>query len=333
MKSLYETALDDLKSGKKGLIAVIVSGSGSTPRGLGAKMYVDEDGKITDTIGGGPSEYAVIKAAGDVIKEGKAVTKTFDMSGQKREDTSVCGGNAKVLMYPVGSNDIPVFEALINATENRIPAKLYIWLDGADAGLVYTDESKEIAGLTGKADEIIKACKMSDVHDDERVAYSESIALENRVILLGAGHVAYFTAMVSNAAGFKTVVVDDRAEFANEERFPGCEIIVPSAINELPIDMITENDYVVIVTRGHNDDEAALEWALGSNAAYIGMIGSKTKCKNIFDRLLEKGFSKERLEEVHAPIGLNIGGRTPGEIAVSIMAEIIQIRSSLNRRL
>ncbi len=333
MKSVYEAALSDLRSGKKGLIAVIVSGSGSTPRGIGAKMYVDEDGKIVETIGGGPSEYAVIKASAEVIKEGKTVIKTFDMSGQSRESSSVCGGNAKVLMYPVTEKDAPLLEAVINAAESRILAKLYIWLDGDESCFVYSDDNKELTGIKENSEEIIKACRLSYVHDDKRVAYTESLAPENRVILLGAGHVAYFTAIVSQAAGFKTVVVDDRAEFANEERFSGCEIVVPKAINELPIDMITGNDYVVIVTRGHNDDEAALEWALGSNAAYIGMIGSKTKCKNIFDRLTEKGFKKERLDEVHAPIGLNIGGRTPGEIAVSIMAEIIQIKSSLKGRL
>ncbi len=333
MKNIYEAALDDMTSGKKGLIAVIVSGTGSTPRGLGAKMYINEDGEFTDTIGGGPSEYNVVKSASDVIKAGKTVLKEFDMSGIPGRSASVCGGETKVLMHPVTPDDKPVLEAVANASKNGVRSNLYIWFEADKSTLVYIDDDFAACGNVEDEASVISACRRSAAHDDERIIYTEKLGTENKLFLLGAGHVAYYTAIVSNISGFKTIVIDDREEFANKERFPGCEIMISQTYNELPVDMISENDYVVTVTRGHVSDEEALEWALSSKAAYIGMIGSKSKCKTIFDNLLQKGFKQERLDFVHAPIGLNIGGRTPGEIAVSIMAEIIQIRSSLKGRL
>ena len=148
--------------------------------------------------------------------------------------------------------------------------------------------------------------------------------------LIGGGHVALATAQVAAVAGFDVVVVDDRAEFANQTRFPGARCIVCQAYDALPADEVTDTDYIVVVTRGHKADREALEWALGTRACYVGMIGSKSKCALIYHALREQGVPQARLDWVHGPIGLPIGGRTPGEIAVSIVAELVQVRTSLN---
>ncbi|MCD6553996.1 MAG: XdhC family protein [Anaerolineae bacterium] len=146
------------------------------------------------------------------------------------------------------------------------------------------------------------------------------------LLIVGAGHVAVPVAEIGALLGFRTVVLDDRAEFANEERFPRAdELIVgdiPAELSRLPVNAQT---HVVIVTRGHAQDEAALQAVLDSPAAYVGMIGSRRKVRTVFDHLRAAGVSEDALARVRAPIGLDIGAETPAEIAVSIMAEIVML--------
>ncbi len=132
---------------------------------------------------------------------------------------------------------------------------------------------------------------------------------------------------------FFTVVVDDRADFANRERFPSADrIVVPDsfagAFGDLSVD---EDSYIVIMTRGHLHDRTVLEQALRTRAGYVGMIGSKKKVAETFRALQEEGFSPDDLARVHAPIGLSIGAETPEEIAMSIAAQLIQVRANRGR--
>jgi xanthine dehydrogenase accessory factor len=135
---------------------------------------------------------------------------------------------------------------------------------------------------------------------------------------------------MSSMVGLPVAVVDDRAEFANRERFPGAEEVIAegysSAVGKLAINKAS---YLVIVTRGHVYDQEVLEWALGTEARYIGMIGSRKKIQTVYENLERKGIAAEKLKRVHAPIGLDIGALTPEEIAVSILAEIIKIRRGM----
>jgi len=127
--------------------------------------------------------------------------------------------------------------------------------------------------------------------------------------------------------GFKVTVIDDREEFANKERFPESdEIIIESIDKALQHIKITPSTYIIIVTRGHLQDQEVLASVIESDAAYIGMIGSRKKNATVFQYLEEQGVSAQELKKVHAPIGIDIGAQTPEEIAVSIIAEIIQVR-------
>jgi xanthine dehydrogenase accessory factor len=145
----------------------------------------------------------------------------------------------------------------------------------------------------------------------------------------GAGHVAVPTAHLAALVGFRVIVLDDRQDYSNPERFPeAAKTIVVSdfdkAMDGLEID---EDSFIIIVTRGHQYDRVVLEQALKTRAGYIGMISSRRKRETIYTALMESGVKKERLEFVHSPIGLEIGGETPEEIAVSIVAELVQVRS------
>jgi len=157
--------------------------------------------------------------------------------------------------------------------------------------------------------------------------FFEVLHPEPRLIIAGAGYVAQALARLASALDFRIVVVDDRRDLADpvvfEEKVQLTFGDIPQTIHELEPD---ESSWIVIVTRGHHLDKDALQAALGTNAAYVGMIGSPSKVKRIFKDLLKEGISRERLEQVHAPIGLDLGAETPDEIALSIAAEMVMIR-------
>lgn len=157
--------------------------------------------------------------------------------------------------------------------------------------------------------------------------FFEVLRPEPRLIIAGAGYVAQALARLAAALDFRIVVVDDRRDLADpivfDEKVQLTFGDIPQTIHELEPD---ESSWIVIVTRGHHLDKDALQAALETNATYVGMIGSPSKVKRIFKDLLKEGFSLERLEQVHAPIGLDLGAETPDEIALSIAAEMVMIR-------
>jgi len=157
--------------------------------------------------------------------------------------------------------------------------------------------------------------------------FFEVLRPEPRLIIAGAGYVAQALARLASALDFRIVVVDDRRDLADPIVFDDKVQLtfgdIPQTIHELEPD---ESSWIVIVTRGHHLDKDALQAALETNATYVGMIGSPSKVKRIFKDLLNEGISRERLEQVHAPIGLDLGAETPDEIALSIAAEMVMIR-------
>ncbi len=148
-----------------------------------------------------------------------------------------------------------------------------------------------------------------------------------QLFLFGAGHVSVHVYKVARQAGFDVTVVDDREAYANRERFPEAREVYADDFDLSCSKLaLSENSYVVIVTRGHKDDMRVLRWAVGTTARYIGMIGSKRKVIEIYKELEREGIAREKLERVHAPVGLDIGAITPEEVAVAIVAELIAIR-------
>lgn len=157
--------------------------------------------------------------------------------------------------------------------------------------------------------------------------FFEVLRPEPRLIIAGAGYVAQALARLATNLDFRIMVIDDRRDLADQQSFGDKAQVmfgdIPQSIKELEPD---EGSWVVIVTRGHHLDKDALRAALESNAAYIGMIGSPSKVRHIFKELQKEGISRERLAQVHAPIGLDLGAETPDEIALSIAAEILMLR-------
>jgi xanthine dehydrogenase accessory factor len=157
--------------------------------------------------------------------------------------------------------------------------------------------------------------------------FVEPILGQPILYIFGAGHISISISKIAKMVGFRIVVIDNRTEFANIDRFPEADEIFAQEFSGIFSKLkINPSAYIVIVTRGHQFDEQVLEWAVKTEAAYIGMIGSREKKETVFSHLQSKGISKNLLEGVHAPIGVDISAETPEEIAVSIVAEIIKVR-------
>tara|TARA_Y100001970_G_C14257937_1_gene877038 strand:+ start:11401 stop:12243 length:843 start_codon:yes stop_codon:yes gene_type:complete len=166
-----------------------------------------------------------------------------------------------------------------------------------------------------------------DLRDDKKIFFLVEILYPKlKLIIVGGGHVGLALAQLAEILGFEITIVDDRQEYANSERFPMAKEIysnkISDSLNQITIDHLS---YVVLVSRGHKLDEEALELVVEQKASYIGMIGSKRRTKIVIDNLLNRGVSPKNLNKVFTPVGLNLGGQSPGEIALSILAEIIQL--------
>jgi xanthine dehydrogenase accessory factor len=226
------------------------------------------------------------------------------------------------------------------STPQRVGAKMLVYADGRTVGTIgggcYENDA------FWKAREAIKARKAVtvkfDLNDDfaqetglvcggQMEVFIEPVEASPEVYVIGAGHVGYFVARLAHEAGFRVHVIDDREKFANAERFgPGFDVIVDDIPSWLAAHPLPPTSYAVIVTRGHTHDLDALRAVTSSPLRYAGLIGSRAKVRRIFDVLREEGVAPEKLQSVHAPIGLDIGAITPQEIAVSIVAELIAVK-------
>ncbi len=226
------------------------------------------------------------------------------------------------------------------STPQRVGARMLVYEDGRTLGTIGGGCYEQDA--LGKARLALQTGRPTlahyDLNDDfaeehglicggRMDVFIEAVAPTPRVCVIGAGHVGYHTARLAATAGFRVVVVDDRASFADPARFPTAERVDVADIPDwLRTADIGPRDYLVIVTRGHREDLDALRAALERETAYVGLIGSRAKIARLHARLDEQGDDVSRLARVHAPIGLDLGAVTPEEIAVSIVAELIAHR-------
>jgi len=228
------------------------------------------------------------------------------------------------------------------STPSRPGAKMLVYDDGAILGTVGGGALE--ARLIEEAVRVIKkgepfyasyslndndAAGLGMVCGGEISAFIDCFVTGPELVIVGAGHISQDLARMVKMLDFKVTVIDDREDYACKERFPEADRLVVDDIGDvLDKYKITENTYLAILSRGHKYDQVALEKVVGSDAVYIGMIGSRSKIKTVFESLRDKGFKDSDLEKVHAPIGLDLGGSTPAEIALSIAAEIIKVRYS-----
>lgn len=332
-----------LEKGKFLVLARIVRQSGSAPRGVGTRCLVLEDGSVVGTIGGGMLEYLVSQQAREVLAQGKPRTIHFKLQGEDVAKTDMlCGGIVDVYLEPLDPRDTEcrmLFAKVKEAKQSGLGGVLLTLLvEGpepwAPGGRLFLSPEDIPQGLPQE----LKACwenlpksKPVLIEAEGGVpVFWEPLFPSEVLYLFGAGHISTFVAPLASMVGFRVVVIDDREEYANRERFPSAEEILvlspQEAIDRIRLDSAS---YVAVITRGHIHDTAVLREVVRGKAAYVGMIGSRRKRAVVYRALMKEGVPRDVLERVHCPIGLDIGAETPEEIAVSIVAELIQVRAQM----
>ena len=347
MKEVIQEAVRQLQDRQPCVLATVVRTKGSTPQKSGSMLLVRQDGSGVGTLGGGCVEGDIWYAAREMLRNhnGPQFKDYFLNEDIAARDGLVCGGTMYFYLEPLWEPDsfLDIGNRLLDAYEGGDPvglatvvnvpegnpnlgAKLMLLLDG---GVVGTLGSRE---LDDRA--LAAARQVADVGSTESFATDEGVEVfvegfttPPTLTVVGGGHVGKATADLANMLGYRVFIVDDRPEFSNPERFPYAEQTVVTQYDRWSEDLaVNVNTFVVVATRGHRFDDMALESALKTRARYIGLMGSRRKNLMIYRRLLDQGVPLERLKEVHAPIGLDIGGLQPEELAVSIMSEIIMTR-------
>lgn len=348
-----------LERGKPFALATVVNIRGSTPREVGAKMIVREDGQF-GTIGGGCGEAEVFRKARMLLEEGGGARLTeVDLTGDfDQQQIGTCGGIMEVFVnFWSPHSDLPAARELAEAVRRSVPVALLTVVDPGEraqaaAGtrsVLYLAEhdgaqtpialsQAALAALAERAYQSAPGLFEIDAAGGLKPAtraesngapklFLDPLAGAQQLVIIGAGHIAQPLCVLGAMVGLRVTVIDDRPSFANRERFPAADEIIArpfvAAIDSLRLD---RHSFVVVVTRGHAFDEACLRAVLKQQARYVGMIGSRRRVKATLDRIGQDRVPDEVLSRVHAPIGLDIGAETPEEIAVAIMAEMIRER-------
>ena len=279
------------RDGRDVIACLLIKARGSTPASAGALMLVDGAARTYGTIGGGCVEAEVRRAAIAMIESREFGVLQLKLDHDYGwDDGLICGGTIHVAIGELPGPEM--LDAIAEDYQRRRATKVTI---------------------TSRAER-------------QPAEFALDLPPRPRLIIAGAGHVGQTLAKLALAIDFEVIVADDRDDLLKEYFTPPVQTAAGSMADTLRGVPIDEHTYCVIVTRGHRHDEQALEAVLNRGAAYVGMIGSRRKVKLIFDDLVERGMAKEELQKVHAPIGLGIGAVTVPEIALSIAAQLVEVR-------
>lgn len=369
MKTLYSAILQDITNKHPLVEITIIEQSGSAPRTAGTKMLVRHDGSIEGTIGGGLYEGKSMALAKDFLKQKEsertpAMIVYFDLKGKQfpTDMDMVCGGELRLLIEYIDATDenIYLYRSIVEAEKNRQACTLITKITPHDshveqgnhtadsrvvslekALIVNRHNEQQTININSIPDKVLDYLEKNKNKDIPNASYKDreyvfhSLHKPFTLHIFGGGHVSCELAKIAHYLDFVCVVLDDRAEFSNQERFPHATTLVPKSLEQTDVEAyfkgtyIGENDGIIIVTRGHARDRDVLYCALKTSASYIGMIGSKSKRKATYDFLIQNGYTEQDFEKIHSPIGISIGAQSPQEIAISICAELIAWRSNI----
>lgn len=307
MNTIFQTMLYQREKKEDTVLVTIIWDDGSAPRGKGSQMLVGKHGLLAGTIGGGAVELRSIELA-QAMLAGKTVPIIHEFKLNKSGELGmVCGGDVTVLFTaaPLSDSrwDVTAAEVL-RRVRTRTPGWLTLPLDGAAPHVADVDETG--AGLL-----------------------SLPLPVGERALIFGAGHIARALVPLLRTVGFRPVVFDDRPGFAVPENFPQADDTICGDYGHIADYLaVTPEDYVVIMTNGHEHDFQTEVQVLRKPAAYVGVIGSRKKTAFVNQRLREAGITEEAIAFVHTPVGTAIKAVTPEEIAVSITGEMICVRAT-----
>ena len=301
-----------LKDKKKVALATVISTWGSSPRPVGGQMAIDSNGQIIGSVSGGCIEGAVITEGINSINDGKTRVKDYGITNDMAWEVGLaCGGELKVLIQPLNIEDELVFH-IVNNIKKRELTKV------------------KINCLTGSRKIDNSITNQLSYYDKQKNEFIHIIDPKPRLFIVGAVHIAQALISIARTADFEIILIDPREHFATQERFPNCKILnewPDEALSNFTLDQAT---HLVTLTHDPKIDDPALIHVLKRNIGYIGSLGSKKTHQKRCDRLLHLNFSKNDLSKIHGPIGLDIRAKTPAEIAISIMGEIVSFRRQNN---
>ena len=339
MKPVLEALIAARSANRKVVFTSLVETRGSTPQKAGAAMLVFEDGTQVGTLGGGCVEAEVKRKSLENLATGETEIVQFQLNHDYGwDDGLICGGRMTMLISPVESTEAGAYyerylqsvesakgciEAVIVDEKVGVPGSRYLFSSGS--------EFISPEGTPAPPQVLIENVPV--IENRPRATLKDGISYlpylpQARLLIIGAGHVGRALAKYAADVDFAVTVVDDREVFCNQENIPEAnDCIVGNFEDVLPGLEVDQQTLCVIVTRGHNHDEEALFHLIQKQPRFLGMIGSKRKIRLIFDDLLRNGIDEALLEKVHAPIGLEIGSQTVPEIAISIVAQLIESRN------
>ncbi len=353
MKDIHTKIVESFEKNRFSVLATLISQSGSAPRSTGTKFIIMEDGSSVGTIGGGRLEALVIEEAKKVFETHRPIRFAQFLRGTDVAGTDMlCGGDVEIFLEPVSPNNLnhlQIFKKIIDVlrrggsgllatvvdTEQwqarNIP-KMFINSNGERTGSLLGIQEVEDA-IAERMDPLLRERQPTTImcHDamgKQLNVFVEPVISDPVLYIFGGGHVSMQVVPLAHLVGFKVVVIDDRPEFTDPERFPDADEVHNYSFEGVMDKLaVNESSYLVIITRGHAHDKTVLAQSLKTPAGYIGMIGSRRKISIIYKNLMEEGFTREDMDRVFSPIGIEIGAETPEEIAVSIIAELIRVRA------
>ena len=337
MKEIFEILLERCLKGKPTMLVTIVANTGSAPRGVGASMIVGKKGMLKGTIGGGNLEYQATKAAQENLSAEKGEFKEYHLTKENSANLGmVCGGNVDVLFTYISSETKTrtVLETATDHLRTHKPGWLILPFNGMEIG--FFSKGKGLIGANtactpGQKEFIDHTASVIETANDK--CYVQRLNSTSRVYIFGGGHLAQELVPMLTHIGFRCIVTDDRSDFSTKELFPDAEEVHTLSYSNLSDQyLIQQQDYIVVITRGHLGDYEVLKYSLNTPAYYIGAVGSRSKIAEINSKLRNDGFVEEDIARVTTPIGIDIKSETPAEIAISIAAQLIEKRALFNLR-
>jgi xanthine dehydrogenase accessory factor len=316
--STWKFVLNCIKNNTGSILMVVVESEGFSPGKPGFKMVVVENGELSGSIGGGVMEYNMVEKAREMLSNKDTTPllqiQIHDEKSEIDKSDMICGGKQTILFFPIKAEYKSTIEEVIRFIEENKSGKFIV---NQNSLLVSADINKSMDKVFKRAGE-------------REWSYEENIGTRSTAYIIGGGHVGLAVSRILSILGFYVVVVDDRSDVSTLKYNIYADEKVTLPFDKVQ-DYIPEGDsnYVIIMTPSHNADEIALKQVINKRLAYIGMMGSAKKVKEIFNKLKEAGITEEKLKKVHAPIGFPIKSNTPEEIAISIAAEIIQVKNSM----
>lgn len=331
------------REGESIALATVVQTWGSSPRKAGSRMAITKSGKVTGSVSGGCVENAVVEAGLESLKSRHSQLLHFGVADETAWDVGLaCGGSIDIFVQPLDTGFFRTFDSNL---KDETPVVHAIAIQGPETvhgrEMLITENGIVAGSLGNEWDEAVLKTGIQELFQgtSRRVQVSESVEVFLDVILpppmlvvIGGVHIAIALVSMAKTLGYRTILIDPRKAWGNEERFPHVDELIQVWIDDAftKID-ITRSTAIASLTHDPKLDDPALKIALNSPAFYVGALGSRTTNEKRRGRLLKEGLTESQLSRLHAPIGLDIGASTPEEIALAIMSEIVNAHRKQNQ--